>query len=386
MQDNENPKTPNFKFSGSISNDEFVVDTPSSPRRGRQIADESSPEGNAAAIKKMLSSMGVGGSDIGDLFQELESALKASGFGIRMLDTDIMDSDDDDDEEEDITGNPIFDMGSIKTLLKPDSFWSVLCREDPEIHSKFVKKYGDKTLRLDDFGSDAKITCREQFNLSKVSTMKIVDFTDKYVLLFCESADNAEEGVYIAVIENADGEFELLVPEYGNSYRKDGEWFSINENPEAFTSAGYFRFGDIIDKVEAGLSALLVPVRNPLISPKKFGTLKPVLSNIGNDYDNKICIGKIVSNESAEAIMFKKDFDLPPDKTAFDFYLRFNGNIDSTVLIELAKFFNMIDFNNSVLFEQTELKAHDEDLYINIDLGLIPNKLPKWWPDEGNCE
>lgn len=272
-------------------------------------------------------------------------------------------------------------------LLNIERVWSVPCKKDPDLKKNFESKFGtDITLsKLDSVpeyivaGDDA-----DDGYMGYLKNFKPIDYQDKYVLLYGEPnkdivTSKYSFGAFVAMIENPDGEFAMVLPEYGNTYDSDTKMIYTAEEPDdLFDDNGNFMAVDI-DKIEAGLNMVLYYPKDVLVSPLKFGTFTYREAGIPEDVKavDRVKIGVLTDNGSTEASLFKKDFDLDPNKTVFDFYLKFSRNMTAEEANAINKMFAE-DTTNSAILTDSELKADGDDLYITFDTDSFAGLLDKW--------
>lgn len=272
-------------------------------------------------------------------------------------------------------------------LLNIERVWSIPCKKDPDLKKNFESKFGtDITLsKLDSVpeyivaGDDA-----DDGYMGYLKNFKPIDYQDKYVLLYGEPnkdivTSKYSFGAFVAMIENPDGEFAMVLPEYGNTYDSDTKMIYTAEEPDdLFDDNGNFMAVDI-DKIEAGLNMVLYYPKDVLVSPLKFGTFTYQEAGIPEDVKSvdRVKIGVLTDNGSTDASLFKKDFDLDPNKTVFDFYLKFSRNMTAEEANAINKMFAE-DTANSAIFTDSELKADGDDLYITFDTDSFAGLLDKW--------
>ena len=107
------------------------------------------------------------------------------------------------------------------------------------------------------------------------------------------------------------------------------------------------------------------------MTPALFGTIKKSLDPVNEDGDY-IKVGTIISNESADAILFKKDADLDKNETEFPFYIKLKRELTKETLRPLANRLFDCEWENNPLIYNSDLKytmGGVKRLYIEIDLG-----------------
>lgn len=272
-------------------------------------------------------------------------------------------------------------------LLNIERVWSIPCKKDPDLKKNFESKFGtDIALsKLDSVpeyivaGDDA-----DDGYMGYLKNFKPIDYQDKYVLLYGEPnkdivTSKYSFGAFVAMIENPDGEFAMVLPEYGNTYDSDTKMIYTAEEPDdLFDDNGNFMAVDI-DKIEAGLNMVLYYPKDVLVSPLKFGTFTYQEAGIPEDVKvvDRVKIGVLTDNGSTDSSLFKKDFDLDPNKTVFDFYLKFSRNMTAEEANAINKMFAE-DTTNSAILTDSELKADGDDLYIIFDTDSFAGLLDKW--------
>ena len=399
---NKTPKTVKFKLVGFQGNDEITLPDKPNDRQSKGKTSKFT-SGSPKSLQDFLSMLENADKDPNiakQLDDTLSEQLRKLGINISVLernddedsdsdDEEDSDSDDDEEDECDSLAYLPFPNGSILTLLNPDNVYNIPCKSDPELYHKFVEKYGDTNISFDAFPPSVKLTdLTGVFPVGSIQKLTVIDYSDKFVLLSCESENPAEVIAYIAAYETPNGDIDLYVPIYGNPFKTDeGTLYSRSDHnaKNLFDKSLNFKFIDI-DKIETGLDMALVPVKNPLITPNKFGTFKKRICSVPKEGGNAVRIGVLQSNENADAKMFKRDFDFPADKLKFDFYLHFNASFSYSDLLVIASvLLNEIEYKNTVLFDECELKANKDCLYIDVDVGKLGERISYWVDDKGNA-
>ena len=89
-------------------------------------------------------------------------------------------------------------------------------------------------------------------------------------------------------------------------------------------------------------------------------------------YTSFIKVGNITSNESSEAILFKKDACVPTEQMTFPFYIKLPEAIREETAMELEEVLFKVNFNECPLFANVELHyTYNGEFYVEIDLGDI---------------
>lgn len=287
------------------------------------------------------------------------------------------DSEDEEDEEEPIE----YALGNIKWLQ--NTFGKVLYTRDENIYNNFLKKYGtDSTKYADQMSGKLQgymTDLTDNFHLKDIKNMKYIMNNDKFILFFAEPKDITKYGYYIIFVEKDPDEFILYVPAYYNTFDVD-----IDEN-----NISYPVLYDIDDERFIGIDkntnelefypfreeALLFSInfalaerKKVLLSPVQFGTIKNIMPVINSD-SQVIKIGTIISNESSEAILFKKDAEVDLNQKEFPLYLKFPQIITKNSLSVVAQIFFKTDFNNINLFKNVELNYDMVgNFFVDVDL------------------
>lgn len=219
-------------------------------------------------------------------------------------------------------------------------------------------------------GVDALLYLKEFFG-----SLKVKQVEDTFILVYGETNNTDEYGMYfVYTVDDAGGDC-IYVPLFANTYNVDEEEVFkgfFNKNVES----PFFNDGKFIPEKRAALdlsirSSLVTP-KNILLSPAQFGTLKHILPAITED-SKMLKVGNLVSNESTEAILLKKDADLNLEETEFPFYLNFGRVISRESLQILSSLLFKVDLNNTLLMTMSELEFKNGNLYINVDFGEFFN-------------
>lgn len=277
----------------------------------------------------------------------------------------------------------------VSMLLDINNVWAVPCKKDPNLKQNFENTFGKDNIPLNKFDNTmptytVSSTDNDDGYLGYLNNFKAVDYQDKYILLYGEPDKDSVTakysfGAFVAMIEEPDGQFAMVLPEYGNTYDVSTKMIYTAEEPDdLFDDNGNF-MGVDIDKIEAGLNMVLYYPKDVLVSPLKFGTFTYQEAGIPEDVKavDRVKIGVLTDNGSTEASLFKKDFDLDPNKTVFDFYLKFSRNMTAEEANAINKMFAE-DMTNSAIFTDSELKADGDDLYITFDTDSFAGLLDKW--------
>lgn len=288
--------------------------------------------------------------------------------------------DDEDENEEDEEGT-YYALDS-KQFLDPSFFGSVECTQDPELYEKFIARYGtDSTKYLDDNIGIKQFNVSElteQLPFQGIKNLKLVSHNDEFILFFAEPEEKTQYGFFISVIEDENGEFCVLVPEYFNTFKVDSDdnvsLFDINEDEDVFlrnrNNVLSFKYLSI-PAVEFSTRFMLSPKKNTLLTPHQFGTIKNTMAPVSG-YTSFIKVGNITSNESSEAILFKKDACVSTEQMTFPFYIKLSEAIREETAMELEEVLFKVNFNECPLFDNVELHyTYNGEFYVEIDLGDI---------------
>lgn len=296
-----------------------------------------------------------------DQWNEAEKFLNTDDNTIRITDGDLF---------------KWFETSNIKYLESPSDFSAVLVKEDENLYTNFVNKFGNSDWTIDDLfakseGGEMTITSLgdSEISIDCVNTLNLVCSNNKYILFLADSEDDSEQGIFVAVVQNPDtDEFELVIPKYFNTFNAmNNNLFSIDKDPMFFLN-NRFMFTDV-ERVKIGLELALTPAKRTIMTINKFGTVSTVRTS--NSKESRLLkIGTITSNESTESILLKKDGDLNLNETEFDLYIKLDDEYDAETLNHLSKFLSKVDFKNTKIAENVELKASPSGqcLYITLDL------------------
>ena len=332
----------------------------------------------------------------GNLPQEIQNILNMF-LGLNgMIEAAYGDDDDEncDDENEDLEDSKDKDSQgksskkvSAKksyTLNEPDwlsghEFGTIECIEDPEIYEKFIKKYGydsktyaDRIKGVQDFILD-KYT--SQLPIGEINNMKYIKHDNKSILFYATTSIPDTFGFFVSVIETSDNEFAIYIPILMNSFNIDENDNVTLINPveqqELFNIGddGVASFKGSIDALGLATNFMLAPKKRTLLNPHQFGTIRNIRASVTSS-DRVLKIGIITSNESPEAVLFKKDAELDLDQTEFPLYINFQNEISKPALKKISEILFETDFNECPLFDNLELHhTLNGSLYVNIDLG-----------------
>ena len=326
-------------------------------------------------MEKMISEKGDGLSqrEIDSEFDKLFS---------RMSDRKLKEENLDDDEVE---IDPVVDDRltgkNFEVLLDPPTFGVISHQRASVIMDLFKASFGEGPVySVGVFSPNIKISNPIK-GVSAVSTVEYIEHDDSRIIFKAIPEDPKLEPFIIAIVIN-ENSFEMVVPEYGNTYDIE-TGFPYNKETDANlyveTPKGRKLMSPVdMAKIRAGLELALFEPKKPTLSPIEFGRIVQV-KNTPEESGRWIKAGRIQSNESMSAKIFKRDFDLDESKTAFDFYVRLPKEYSYKVLDALAGYLMTNDFNENGKIQSSELKANGTgDLYVDLDLGALPDNIMKW--------
>jgi hypothetical protein len=288
--------------------------------------------------------------------------------------------------------NSKVDCMSYNAIINPESFGVVEAELNIMLLSDFDKVFTPPTpgyypmsLFSDSNGSITGYNLID--DMASIKGLLYLEHNDRYILFEAipESAD--KERYILAAIKNR-GEFSIIVPSFGNSYNtRDRIMFDKILDAELYelTDAGKvkFKYAYDLNKLKDGLNLLLFSKTIPILSLNQFGkVIRAAIDEKRNVSNGEIYIGKIKSNESKIAVMFKRDFDLREDQTIFDFYVKIKGKYSADAEFLLADLLREVDFNTNQKIQTLEVNADNEGkIYVNLDLGDTPGNLPKYFEE-----
>jgi len=262
-----------------------------------------------------------------------------------------------------------------------------------EMYNSFAREYGD----TDEYDPSVFPPEMKGYNIihavGKVKKFKYLENNEKYILLLAIPEAKEEEPFAVAIIRGIETVFEIIVPEYGNTFNlDDGNTLSLDtapqlyikkENPEDLDNPKFTLKQPLnLDKVKVGLDIVLYEPMKPILSVKDFGEV--FTSFVATPFTTRfIKIGRIKSNESTDVKMFKKDFSLNEDQILFDFYIRLKEEESSSTIMSLQKLLEVIDFNANAKIQSQEIKVDmNGNIYIDLDFSDILLKNIRKWKDE----
>jgi len=261
---------------------------------------------------------------------------------------------------------------------------------DQELYDLFVSIYGEGPKYHGGIFSGSTKGYNLIPALGNIREYQYIMSSKKYILLVAFPNELGHEPFMVAAIQNEPSIFELVVPEYGNTYNfETGEPFNTlddrdlyieKENPEDLDNPILNLKQPIdVDKIRAGLDSVLYEPKTPILNAASFGEILVSFSPVPFT-TQYIKVGRIKSNESSEARIFKRDFGVNDDKILFDFYIKLPAEESAQSITGLQKFLEAIDFNTNPKIQCQELRFDPNgNLYINLDLGdVLPGNIRKW--------
>jgi hypothetical protein len=314
--------------------------------------------------------------DADKVFDDIFKTLQEGG---REINESLEDNEFDVEDNSSLGGEHCHDYNII---LNPDSFGAVVSDIPEKIYDKFVSIHGKSNNYDIKIFSPNIIVVNGIDALKEVVSLDYLEHTDNYILFKTVMLDAKLEPFVVAIIQE-DGEFDLVVPEYGNTYNYKTKQ-SINiENDKNF----YFKSKDgkqslmfpiDIDKIKTGLELVMFEKKTPVMSLVDFGRIIPT-NYQQHESGRWVRIGKIQSNDLPATLMFKVDFDLKTEQKLFDFFVKLPKEYPARIINALAEYLSGIDFNENNRTVLSELKANsNKELYIDMDLGLFPDFILKW--------
>lgn len=313
----------------------------------------------------------------------MSEATDENSFLENMLSMINPNDDNCEDEEEEEQEEDVYTLSETDWLF-PEDFGSIPCIEDENIYDNFVKKFGtDSTKYIDRIGGIQKYVLDDvtsQLPINSITDLKYIGNDNKSILFYASTSIPNTFGFFISVFKNPDGEFEVYIPNFMNTFEvfqeEDSEEYSVELYKPLEHS--FFTVEDngatTFDLLNIPLlifatNFVLAPKKRVLLNPHQFGTIKNSRASIRGNTD-MLCIGTIESNEGAEAILFKKDSDLDLDKKVFPMYIKFPEEVNEIALKKLSEILFEVDFNKCILFDNLELHhTNDGKLFVNLNLG-----------------
>jgi hypothetical protein len=294
------------------------------------------------------------------------------------------------EENEDLEGveveiNPVFDDRltgkNFEVLLDPPTLGVVPHQRASMIMDVFKQSFGEgPSYDIGIFSPNIKISNPVKA-VTAITSLEYIEHDDSRIIFRAVLGDQSLENFIVAVIIN-NNSFEMVVPEYGNTYDiETGLPYNRKTDAELYvdTPKGKKLMSPVdMTKIRAGLELALFETKRPTLSPAEFGRIIQA-KHSPEESGRWIRVGKIQSNESISAKIFKRDFDIDDSKTTFDFYVRLPKEYPYKVLEALADYLMTNDFNENGRIQSSELKANGTgDLYVDLDLGTLPDNIIKW--------
>ena len=389
-----------FSVTGLPSNDPFEVEVPDTKKRAISRSAESMPLEEGLQAIKNLTPEAVMKSLPPEVVEELQNEAKVNGttledailqsiniindalnFGdLSNLENAInqLTSEETEDNTEEKEGDYV--LGSSE-YLHPEDFGSIKCSTSTSLYNDFIEKFGtdsskyvDETVGVSSFVySDLTIKLAN----IPIKSWRYFTSTDNFILFYAEPVDEESYGYFVSVInDNETNTFTAFIPEFGNTFKVNADGtvglYAPKKDPKLFLvdNNGYAEFSMFdLNTLLFSTKFYLAPYKNVILNPKKFGTIKNVIAPVMKQ-SSMLKVGNIISNESPEAILLKKDADLPLDETVFPLYINFGNTISEESLKIIQQILFKVDFNNCKIFDYCELKwTPDNKLYVSIDLG-----------------
>lgn len=214
--------------------------------------------------------------------------------------------------------------------------------------------------------------CLSKISLDVVTGINL-ELSDQYFAVFKTiMSDDTIEPFYMFGIKDSDDKLMLYIPSFMNTLNLSNDGVSIDyfnkENDKVFydPSGKFFPFNML--GLLMGIKTMVVPIKKTLMCPALFGEVKNTKESITGP-SQWLRVGKLISNESAEAILLKKDAELDVNETEFNFYFRFSEEHDPENLQYLQDIIFRTNLNGSALLYYSELKYKNGFLYIDVDFG-----------------
>jgi hypothetical protein len=270
---------------------------------------------------------------------------------------------------------------NFEVLLDPPTLGVVPHQKTSKIMDLFKADFGNGPIyEVGVFSPNIKISNPIK-GIAAVSKVEYVEHDDSRIIFRALSEGKNYEPFLVAVIIN-DNSFEMVVPEYGNTYDVEtGLPYDKEKDAALYVDSpkGRVLMSPVdMEKIRAGLELALFEDKKPTLSPGEFGRIIQS-KHKATDSGRWIKVGKIQSNESLSAKIFKRDFDIDDEKTMFDFMVRLPEEHSYKVLDALSDYISTVDLNENGRIQSSELKKNGTgELYIDLDLGKLPGNIMKW--------
>jgi hypothetical protein len=270
---------------------------------------------------------------------------------------------------------------NFEVLLDPPTLGVVPHQRTSKILDMFTSSFGQGPVYdIGVFSPNIKISNPIK-GVAAISEIEYIEHDDSRIIFRGIPGDPKHEPFIVAVIIN-ENSFEMVIPEYGNTYDVETGIPYHKENDSALyvdTAKGKVLMSPVdMEKIRAGLELALFEDKKPTLSPGEFGRIAQS-KHKAEESGRWIKVGRIQSNESLSAKIFKKDFDIDDEKTMFDFLVRLPDEYPHKVLDALSDYISTVDLNDNGRIQSSELKANGTgELYVDLDLGRLPKNIIKW--------
>ncbi len=367
-----------------------------SPEEMDRIAKETGMDKNR--INEMIKQIGDMFKNVIDdnFIQKMEKMVEERGDGLSQKDIDkefnelfskIKDKREIEDEEleEDIEIESIVDERlsgkNFEVLLDPPTLGVIKHQKTSKIMDLFKASFGDGPVYdVGVFSPNIKISNPIK-GVAAISKIEYIEHDEKAIVFRALPQEKNLESFIVAIIIN-ENSFEMLVPEYGNTYDVEtGLPYDREKDAALYVNGpkGKVLMSPVdMEKIRAGLELALFEDKRPTLSPGEFGRIIQS-KHKATESGRWIKVGRIQSNESLSASIFKRDFDIDNDKTMFDFLVRLPEEYSYKVLDALSDYLATNDLNENGRIQSSELKANGTgELYVDLDLGRLPGNIIKW--------
>jgi hypothetical protein len=287
-------------------------------------------------------------------------------------------------EEEAVVPEKRTEGSSFKVVSDPDSLGAVIHNKNEYLYETFVKAFGEGPVyEMKIFAPNVGVSNIVE-GMEYLTKLEYVGHNDRYILLKGIPSVENLESIIIAVIQNGK-DIELVVPKYGNTYNFDDKRLydkELDTDVYVETPKGKVLMNPVnIEKIKVGLDLALLENKRPISSIADFGKVLISIEEVEGS-GQFIKMGRIQSNESFSAIVFKKDFDLDLDKKIFDFYVKLPKKHSKKTLEAVRDYLLTINFNENNKTLNSELEAtSNKSIYLNLDLGDFPDNIIEWMKD-----
>lgn len=331
-----------------------------------------------------------------DIMRKIASTSTEIGTSLNQI-FGAFDQEDDEDENEEESEDDELYCTDVERL-NPAFMGRILCSRNNNLYNDFVKEFGSDSTKY--FDPNYKDSLKswiwtdyfQYVNFEDVKDVELVYSDDRMLIFQTKMSSDNIYGFYIAVVQEYYGGFSGIVPEYRNSFKicknpDRVEWLTIDpedemKNEEFFfknSNGKYiFKYGNI-ETIKFDVEYMTcIPDKNIIISPADFGTIVPICPSVTKDSD-MLQIAVIKANDSAEAILLKKDMEVDINQENFPLYLHFPRELDaetlSTIGTTLYNSINELDIDPYELPDEHPMLRYKElhytndgKLYINVDI------------------